>query len=378
LRRHDNLVHTCRIASITFANASRQLTSAYIGLSSSIDKAIKAYIDHTEVVLSGESSFDISQLLQPFQGAAGAAQVAEHAIQHSQLHVTPHIDANGNPVDPKKRQKRPYKPRDPNAPKRPLTAYFRFLREVRPVIAAEISNNPPSDGTKAGDISKIATEQWKALGDARRKIYHDAYKSELTAYEDAVKAYKAAGGNLEDAPVAEEEVDLPTPELKAAAVEEEEDDDDEEEESSSGEEESSSEEESEEEEEAPARPPPPPAKSAKGVTQEAAKKTHKVKKTKAGADVSAPSSSAINPNIDPQLQAAPPAPMAPTPSKKRKAATDDASLEKKKKGRVSKKDQAAADAAAAAAQLTVLESSQPDAVSGEKKKKKKRKSEAVA
>lgn len=113
------------------------------------------------------------------------------------------VDINGHVVaaaaDPKKKEKRPYKARDPNAPKRPLTAYFRFLREVRPFIAQEVAKTPDGQGTnKAGDISKIATERWKAMTDVQRKPYHEAYKGEMGAYEEATKAYKAEGGKLED------------------------------------------------------------------------------------------------------------------------------------------------------------------------------------
>jgi hypothetical protein len=105
---------------------------------------------------------------------------------------------HGHAVDSKKKEKRPYKARDPNAPKRPLTAYFRYLREVRPFIAQEVAKSPPSEGTKAGDISKIATERWRAMTEAQRKPYHQAYQGEMGAYDEATKAYKAAGGNIDD------------------------------------------------------------------------------------------------------------------------------------------------------------------------------------
>lgn len=374
-----------------------QLTSAYIGLSSSIDTAIKAYIAHTDVVLQGHGQFDIGQLLLPFQGAAGAAQVAEQAIQNGLLQLAAHpADANGVLADPKKREKRPYKQRDPNAPKRPLTAYFRYLREVRPFIAQEVANNPPSDGTKAGDISKIATERWRAMTDAQRKPYHAAYQSEMGAYEEATKAYKALGVNVEDdAEVSAEEGDLDSPDDKPVVAAADSD------ESSSEDDDSSSEEDSDEDEAVPAKlPTPPPPKE---------KKTPKAgpKKVKAAADATPAvpfnNINAGNHNIDPQLTGgAPVAPMTSTPtnllapppsqtsataSKKRKTVTDtpgtgEEGTEKKKRGRPSKKDAAAVaaeQAAAAAAQLQIAESSQAETANGtEKKKKKKRKSEAVA
>ncbi|KAM3425746.1 hypothetical protein BST61_g7678 [Cercospora zeina] len=365
-----------------FIQTRNALTSAYIGLSSSIDTAIKAYIAHTDVVLQGAGTFDISQLLLPFQGVAGAAQVAEQAIQNGlvQLAAVP-VDANGNPVDStKRREKRPYKQRDPNAPKRPLTAYFRYLKEVRPFIAKEVAANPPSDGTKAGDISKIATERWRAMTEAQRKPYHAAYQSELSAYEEATKAYKAAGGKVEDAEEGDAEVESPSalPGDVAAAAEDDSDDD-------SSSEDSSSSEESDEDDEVPAKlptppPPPPPKKTPKAAP----------KKVKAAADATP----ATNMAIDPQLtSSAPIAQMTPSSSavqpqassKKRKAGaavetpgTADGG-EKKQRSKSNKKDDVLAEQAASAAQLQVLESSQPDGGSGtEKKKRKKRKSEAAA
>ncbi|EGP87876.1 uncharacterized protein MYCGRDRAFT_31129, partial [Zymoseptoria tritici IPO323] len=87
-------------------------------------------------------------------------------------------------------QKRQYKQRDMNAPKRPLTAYFRYLREQRPILTREMAENPDTEGTKAGDISKLATERWKALTDAEREPYKQAYQKELLKYETDTKAYK--------------------------------------------------------------------------------------------------------------------------------------------------------------------------------------------
>ncbi|KXT12394.1 hypothetical protein AC579_1714 [Pseudocercospora musae] len=336
-----------------FTQTRNALTSAYIGLSNAVDKAVKAYIDHTDVILQGEGTLDISHLLNPFTGAVGAAQTAEFNIANG-LHAvttgTAEALANG---DPKKRQKRPYKQRDPNAPKRPLTAYFRYLKEVRPLIAAEVHDHPPSDGTKAGDISKIATERWKALGDARRKPYHQAYQSELAAYEAAVKEYKAAGGNVdapktpgdEDEDEDEEDEGDESPAKVVAAADE----------SSSSDDSSSDEEESDSEEEVPVKPPPPPPQAPKKKSS---------KKNKAAATPVA----AVPP---------PPAPMAapePVSSKKRKAPAGEetpATEKKKKKNRKSEVDPASA-------QLQ-LESSQPVATPGaeKKEKKKKRKSEAA-
>ena len=99
-----------------------------MSLSSSIDRAVKAYIEHTNVVLSGDASLaslDVSMLQQPFYDLA-APQLAQLALAHQQN------DAHGSaPAEVDGKKKRNYKPRDPNAPKRPLTAYFRYLQEQR-------------------------------------------------------------------------------------------------------------------------------------------------------------------------------------------------------------------------------------------------------
>lgn len=330
-----------------------------------MDNAIKAYINHTEAILQGEGSLDISQLLQPLQNAAGAAHAVQLALANGHFPNAPGLDENGHviPPDSKKRAKRPYKQRDPNAPKRPLTAYFRYLREVRPIIAKEIADSPPSEGTKAGDISKIATERWKALSDAKRKPYHEAYQGEMGAYEDAVKAYKASGGNVDAEGDEEEDLESPAqPVVKAAAAADSSSDE-------SDEDTSSDDDSSSSEDEAPVKAIPPP-KPVKSASPEVTKKTPKStsKKVKAGADAAA------NPNIDPQLTAPPPAPMVAPPSsptKKRKSAAEDGGSSKKR-GRSSKKDQAEA---AAPVPVPEVSHSEP---STEKKKKKKRKSEAAA
>lgn len=346
-------------------------------------------------MLQGAGSFDISQLILPFQGVAGAAQLAEQAIQNGLLQVASHsFDAHTPAVDPKKKEKRPYKPRDPNAPKRPLTAYFRYLREVRPFIAQEVAKSPPSEGTKAGDISKIATERWKAMTDAQRQPYHLAYQGEMGAYAEATRAYKAVGGHIEDdaeSPDIEAESPSALPVNGVTPVAEEEESDG----SSTSDEDSSSEEDSDEEEAAPAKlptPPPPPVKMEK--------KTPKPKKVKAAADA-APvvpfNNITANHNIDPQLtdpvpvatpgpRTAPAASQQPsTASKKRKAAAETPGTtdggEKKKRGRPSKEDVAKQAAIAPAPQQhqPVPVSSQAETASGtEKKKKRKRKSEAAA
>ncbi len=62
-------------------------------------------------------------------GSFNPAQMASMALQQNGGMVQP--DVKTEEADGKKRKKRAYKARDPNAPKRPLTAYFRYLGDMR-------------------------------------------------------------------------------------------------------------------------------------------------------------------------------------------------------------------------------------------------------
>jgi hypothetical protein len=118
----------------------------------------------------------------------------------------PHSYASGYeqfPYKNTKARKAAYKTRDPNAPKRPLTAYFRYLGEMRPIIQQEMNQHPKNfEGAgKLIDISRIATERWNKLTQDEQQPYKDAYQAELKEYETAIAAYKAAGGRVEDTAV---------------------------------------------------------------------------------------------------------------------------------------------------------------------------------
>ncbi|EMD46595.1 high mobility group (HMG) box domain containing protein, partial [Entamoeba histolytica KU27] len=53
--------------------------------------------------------------------------------------------------------------KDPNRPKRPPTPYFIYLNEHR----ASIKEEHPD--IRFTEISKVASEQWKALGEEEKK-----------------------------------------------------------------------------------------------------------------------------------------------------------------------------------------------------------------
>ena len=328
-----------------------------MSLSSSVDRAVKAYIDHTNVILAGDASLaslDVSMLQQPFNDLA-APQLAQLALAYQQS------ESAGAPVaeiDGKK--KRNYKPRDPNAPKRPLTAYFRYLQEQRGPAAEEMAKSANGPG-KPGDISKAVTERWKAMTEEEQLPYKEAYQRALKDYEREVTAYKATS---------EPEAELETEEQANGAAEKA-DESDSESETSTDE---------EEVEEKPVMPPPPPK-----VASPEAKKTPKTPKSamkkkkdaKATEDVPAtPQFSSINPSVPiPSSQR-----KSSSPELKRKASADAGEDgAKKKRGRKTnkQKEAEAAEAAEIAATPTVP-ASDASGDKPKKDKKKKRKSEAAA
>ncbi|KAF2170152.1 hypothetical protein M409DRAFT_19758 [Zasmidium cellare ATCC 36951] len=341
-----------------FIATRNALTNAFVGLSGAIDTAVKAYVAHTNAVLEEGSSLDVGYLMQPLMNLNNVAQIAQQAIlQNGNATPNPQLNPDGT------KKKRQYKPRDPNAPKRPLTAYFRFLQEQRPKISAEINaRGPTAEGGKAGDISKLATERWNAMTPQLQAPYRAAYQNEMKAYNDAVKVYKAAGGQVEDEDAAAEdddEITAPPPQTVVAAAdpeEEEEEDDDDDDDSSDDD----SSEDDEDEEEVPAKPAPVVKPKAEPATPAAAKKTAKSgpKKIKAGADP-----------VEPE-----PTP-ASAPAKKRKepATASEDQGGKKKRGRPNKADQAAAPEPV---EETPQAESTP-ATDKKKDKKKKRKSEGA-
>lgn len=160
-------------------------------MSASLDRAIKAYVDHTQVVLAGDASLDTSYLAQPFEALANAANNIKHAALPNGDAVQEHEQDDEQDGKKKKTKgKTGPKPRDPNMPKRPVTAYFRYLSEVRPLLAKQMADTPGEKG-KAGDLTRLATAQWNELSPEAKAHYSDAYKEERRAYEEKVKAYLA-------------------------------------------------------------------------------------------------------------------------------------------------------------------------------------------
>ncbi|KAF2765447.1 hypothetical protein EJ03DRAFT_330913 [Teratosphaeria nubilosa] len=340
-----------------FIRTRDALSSAYMSLSSSIDKAVKAYIDHTNVVLAGDSSLNVSHLTQPFDQLASTAQLAQQALhaggaapQQAQQNGAPAPQAGETGADgkPAKRMKRAYKQRDPNAPKRPLTAYFRYLQEQRGPLAAQLAEKAGGTPQKPGDLSKEATERWNKLSKEEQQPYRDAYQRALKDYEKEVAIYKANGGKVDDAAA---KVDGAAVEGVDAEAENDDDDDGDDDDDDSSDD--SSDDSDEDEEEAPA--PPPPAKTPKPSKKNTQQAIPQFSSLETPAPAFAGSSS---------------------PERKRKAAAETPGTvetgkkKKKQKKTITAGEDAPTPAAAPTAQMTPCESSK------KKEKKKKRKSEA--
>jgi hypothetical protein len=322
-----------------------------MSLSSSVDRAVKAYIDHTNVILSGDASLaslDVSMLQQPFNDLA-APQLAQLALAYQQSESNGALIAE---VDGKK--KRNYKPRDPNAPKRPLTAYFRYLQEQRGPAAEEMAKSANGPG-KPGDISKAVTERWKAMSEEEHAPYKEAYQRALKDYEREVATYKSTA-------------EAETEGQANGAAEKAEDSDSESESSTDDEEESDAK---------PVMPPPPPKVASPEVKKTPKSAMKKKKDAKAAEDVPAtPQFSSINPSVPiPSSQR-----KSSSPELKRKASADAGEDgAKKKRGRkTNKQKEAEAAEAAEIASTPVVPASDVGSDKPKKDKKKKRKSEAAA
>jgi hypothetical protein len=341
-----------------------------MSLSSSIDRAVKAYIDHTNVVLAGDAALNVSYLTQPFNAIAMAQLALAHGGDMSAMlpmqAATEVEDTKGG------KKTRKYKPRDPNAPKRPTTAYFRYLSEQRPALAAEMSKDRNGVTSKPGDLTLKATEQWNAMTPEQHQPYKDAYHEEMKEYEKRVAAYKASTGQApEDAasPGAVEEEELIPGIVAAAAAKEDSETDSAE---SSDDDDDDNEDEAEDAKPVMAPPPLPKAPEPTKTPKSSMKKKDKAVVESSPAPT--PKFASINPTA-PVL----PSSASPEASKKRKVPASDSTEEpsQKKRGRKTKVQKAAEEQAAADAKAVVPESdASSDKTAKKEKKKKSRKSEA--
>ena len=75
-------------------------------------------------------------------------------------------------------------------PKRPMTAYFRFLGDVRAKLTEKHKNMSDRKAANAV-ITKEAGAMWKELSDKDKTKYEDAYKKEKEAFDVKQKAWES-------------------------------------------------------------------------------------------------------------------------------------------------------------------------------------------
>ncbi|KAF1988482.1 hypothetical protein K402DRAFT_419334 [Aulographum hederae CBS 113979] len=160
-----------------------------------INDLLKAYIDHTNVLVRGGSGKDLNTLaISNLLGEVGSGVTATLAAGAAQAPTT----------ERKKRASK--KKRDPNAPRPPPTAYFFFTQSARPLIKERLGPTARGDEVTAecaktwNELSPEKKEEWKA----RYRERYAEYKKQLEIYN----AKKAEEGASPIPDVVPEEVDL--------------------------------------------------------------------------------------------------------------------------------------------------------------------------
>jgi len=74
-------------------------------------------------------------------------------------------------------------------PKRPVTGFFMWMNNNRAMLTKEV-------GTSPGAVAKLASQKWKAMSDVDQKPFVDKSAKAKIAYEKALEAFKAAGGQV--------------------------------------------------------------------------------------------------------------------------------------------------------------------------------------
>jgi hypothetical protein len=79
-------------------------------------------------------------------------------------------------------------------PKKPLTAYFRYLNEVRSQLQAKYAADVDRKAVNS-KIGKESAEMWKALSDKQREKYDAAYQKEKEQYDAIFAKWEATETN---------------------------------------------------------------------------------------------------------------------------------------------------------------------------------------
>jgi hypothetical protein len=117
-------------------------------LIAAINELVRAYIQHTNQLLSGGvNSLDTYAISNFLNTANTAVQTAAEGVGKG-----------------KGRHKKPRKEKDPNAPKRPLTAFFLYSGSARPIVKADNPDAP------AADVNAEILRRWKAISDEDKAV----------------------------------------------------------------------------------------------------------------------------------------------------------------------------------------------------------------
>lgn len=75
-------------------------------------------------------------------------------------------------------------------PKKPLTAYFRYLNEVRPQLQAKYVADEDRRAVN-GKVAKDSAEMWRALSDKQREKYESAYRTDKEQYDVIISKWES-------------------------------------------------------------------------------------------------------------------------------------------------------------------------------------------
>ncbi|ROT43613.1 hypothetical protein SODALDRAFT_320033 [Sodiomyces alkalinus F11] len=173
------------------------------------------YYRQTNLLL-GEASTEIPGIDVPLGNL-------EHAVQN--IAAIPGLMQSaaeyGPPAEEKKERKK--RTHDPNAPKRPLTPYFLYMQTARPIIGNDLGPDAPK-----GAVQEEGQRRWKAMGQAEKNGWNNAYQYNLRLYQARVHSYKH--GNPDAKLMTDEEAlqyadanEIPLPHLEDDTVPDEED-----------------------------------------------------------------------------------------------------------------------------------------------------------
>lgn len=155
-----------------------QVLLRLMGVQTYIAELSKAYIEHINNVINGESAtIDLPPVPDHLIGQV------EHGL-HPQ---SPGADAGGQ----KKRKRGRV---DPNAPKRALTPYFLYMQHNRPRISADLGEN-----ARPKEVADEGTRRWQTMPDEEKEIYKQMYAENYETYKKELAAYKAGKSGDNDA-----------------------------------------------------------------------------------------------------------------------------------------------------------------------------------